>query len=65
MRGPRPSRFYAASFGRSVRWRAAVVALAAAAALVPLSPGAIERVYSSGILPRVAVVDDRRLERDD
>jgi len=34
-----------------VRWRAAVVALAAAAALVPLPPGAVERVYSTGAYP--------------
>ncbi|HEY2907340.1 MAG TPA: DUF3810 family protein [Vicinamibacterales bacterium] len=34
-----------------MRWRAAVVALAAAAALIPLPPSAIERVYSGGIYP--------------
>jgi hypothetical protein len=51
MHGPRPSPSCAASFGRSVRWRAAVVALAAAAALVPVPPSAIERLYSGGVYP--------------
>lgn len=32
-------------------WRAAVVTLAAAAALVPIPPGLVERVYASGLYP--------------
>src|SRR5262249_24371290 len=51
MPGPRRSRFSVRSSRADMRWRLALVVLAAGAALMPLPTHFVERWYSQGVYP--------------